>query len=118
MGQGGQVRRPEARIGRGIPSPDPNAALRRQSELVVRLHAESVIPSVHISDDAVDPELLRSMRIRHQLPTDCLLSRFLSPGLRIAEKEALVAGEPADDCRRLARERTMIGIKSNQDPAK
>jgi len=52
--------------GQQLPSPDPHAGLWCQAELVARLHAESVIPSVHISDDAIDPELLRSVRIRHQ----------------------------------------------------
>ena len=51
-------------------SPDPNAPLRRQSELLGRLHAEGVIPGVYVSDGAIDPELLRSMRIRHQQLTD------------------------------------------------
>src|SRR5262249_32791027 len=90
------------------PSPDPNTSLRRQPELVGRLHAECVIPSVHVSDDAVDPELLRSVRIRHQLLTDRVLRGLLAPGLGEAEKKALVAGEPADHCRWPAQERMMI----------
>src|SRR2546423_1166313 len=96
-------------------SPDPNAGLRCELKLVGRLHAESVIPGVHISDDAIDPELLRGVRIRHQELTDRVLSRFLAPGLGEAEKKPLVAGEPADHWCRFARERAMIGVKGNQD---
>ncbi len=54
------------RSGQVLASPDPHAGLWCHSELVARLHAESVIPGVHISEDAIDPELLRSVLIRHQ----------------------------------------------------
>src|SRR5262245_24267720 len=114
----GPGRLPRRGTGPELPSPDPNAGLGCQSELVARLHAEGVIPRVHISDDAIDPELLRSVRIRHQLLTDCVLRRFPAPGLGEAEKKTLVAGEPVDDWRRLAQERTMVGVKGNQDPTK
>src|SRR5262245_4649755 len=114
----GPGRLPRRGTGPELPSPDPNAGLGCQSELVARLHAEGVIPSVHVSDDAIDPELLRSVRIRHQLLTDCVLRRFPAPGLGEAEKKTLVAGEPADDRRRLAQERTMIGVKGDQHPTK
>ena len=44
-------------------SPDPDALVRRQVELVARLDVERAVPGVDIADDAVDPILGRRVGI-------------------------------------------------------
>src|SRR5579875_2885967 len=99
-------------------APDADPLVRRQVQLVARLDVERRIPRAEIAHDAVDPILLRAVRIAEQLRALGILARLALPGGGEGEEEALVAGEAVDH-RRLAvpRDIAAIGIIRGLDAA-
>src|SRR5690606_31463921 len=82
-------------------SPDANAVLGRQIELLVRLDVIGLIPRVKVARDP-SPLNRRRMRIGRDALRQILLAIVAPPHLRPAEEEALVAGQPAQHRRFLA----------------
>src|SRR6185503_20151964 len=81
--------------------PDVHALIRREIELVARLHVERLVPGVDVPDDAVDAIFLRAVRVGKELRAQRPLARLALPALGVGDEEALVAGIAVDH-RRLA----------------
>src|SRR5947209_17807134 len=62
-------------------SPDAHPLLRRQVQLVARLHVESLIPRIHVAHRAIDTELRWTVRIAHDQAPQLLLSIERAPRL-------------------------------------
>src|SRR5215469_962944 len=89
-------------------SPDTDTLVRRQEELVARLHVEGRIPGVHVAYHAVDAESRRTVRIAGHLCAQVLLALLLAPYLRPAEEKALIAAEAVQHRRRGPVQRAVI----------
>src|SRR5262249_284933 len=107
---------PQARNGRA-PSPDAHAITLRHIELVTGPDAECVVPGIDIANDAIDPVLLRRVRVRNQIAANGIRPALGAEALRISKEVALLAGEAVEDRRRLAFERTAIRIERDQRAA-
>ena len=92
-------------------SPNPDAPVRLEEELFVRLHFECVIPSIDVPHHAVNAILPRRMRVAHHLATDGVVADFPTPGLGPAEKNALLAAQTVDHRRGLAFQRSAISVE-------
>src|SRR3546814_12627492 len=85
-------------------SPDANAVLGRQIELLAFFDLIGLIPRVKIARDPSPLDRGR-MRIGRDPLRQILLAIVAAPHLRPAEEETLVAGQPANHRRFLAAER-------------
>src|SRR5215217_6326901 len=97
--------------------PDADAVGGLHVHGVTLLHAPGVVPGVDVLDRAVGPEVGRRVRVGDDLLLDGVITVLGAPDLGEAEEEALVAGQAVDHRRRLAAQRKVIGVQSDQDAA-
>src|SRR5205085_11514838 len=80
-------------------SPDVNALLRRQIELVARLDVERLVPGVDVPDDAVHAILARAVLIGDDLLTLGIFTLLFLPRLGVGNEEALITCQAVNDRR-------------------
>src|SRR6476661_8305004 len=78
-------------------SPDADAIIRLEEELVARFDIPGVIPSVDVAHGPVDAELRRRMGVGRHLPLERIGAALRAPDLRPTEKHALIAREAIEN---------------------
>src|SRR6266851_5046727 len=89
-------------------SPNPDAFLRCDEHFVGGPDFKGVVPDVRVSSRTNHAKLARGMRVADDLLFDVIVRDFSAPGLRPAEKHALVARITIENRRRLSFERSTI----------
>src|SRR3954463_1723848 len=106
-----------ARSGAGhLASPQPDALVRWDVVLVAGLHAERVVPRVHVARGSDDAPVRRAVGVGQDLPADAGLAALAPPDLREAQEVPLLAGVAVDDRRGFAVERVVIRLQRNLEP--
>src|SRR5690349_19033224 len=67
---------PASKVASFIALPDVDALVRRDVQLLARLHIERWIPGIDVADDAVDSELAWAVRIAHHLTLDEIVAHL------------------------------------------
>src|SRR3546814_1341451 len=92
---------------------DPYALLGREVHLLAGFDVERLVPGIEITHRR-GALLAGRVRIGEELRAERRLAIFGAPHLRPALVEALVAGRAVDHGRRLAAQRTMIGVERHR----